>query len=144
MELLVLTPDECMPLRVKVIEKGTKAAKAAKALFETDEAEGALHLGLKEGDDLLAVASVLPERRDGTAEMWRLRGVSVDPEHRLQGHGRKLVNAMLTITAERGGGLWCLCPEPTTDFLLKCGLKAEGEPVKAGRGKRAQVMVAPA
>lgn len=129
MELLVLSPDECYPLRALLLGGEPTLEEAG---FPQDLDEGALHLGFKEKDTMLCVVSILPDRRDGKREMWRMAGPVVDPAHRGQGLGRKLVTAAQTIVSERGGGLWAEAPAAAGPFLEACGMAAAK--AKGGKG----------
>ena len=104
MELLVLTPDDCLPLREELVHPG-EPAEASK--YASDRGEGALHLGFKVDEELLVVASILPERRDGMHEMWRVRGFAATADACERKLDAQLLNAVITIVKERGGGLWC-------------------------------------
>jgi GNAT superfamily N-acetyltransferase len=119
-ELIVVEPAECHGLRDDVLPPSERGA------YPTDEAEGAMHLALKDEGRALAVVSILPERRDEVAALWRLRGLAVSAGHRREGLGAKLVGAVLMIVGERGGGLWCSAPHEVVGFLESCGLTSTG------------------
>jgi len=119
-ELIVVEPAECVSLRDDVLPPSEQGA------YPNDDADGAMHLALKEDEQALAVVSVLPERRDEVAALWRLRGLAVSAEHRREGLGAKLVGAVLMIVGERGGGLWCAAPHDVAGFLEGCGLTSTG------------------
>ena len=131
----MLAPDDCYPLRALLLGGEPTLEEAG---FPQDLDEGALHLGFKEKDTLLCVVSILPDRRDGKREMWRLDGLVVDPGHRGQGLGRKLAVAAQTIVSERGGGLWAEAPTSAGGFLEACGMtaaKAKGKATKSAPGR---------
>ena len=126
MELLVLSPDDCYPLRSQLLRRKPTLEGAG---FAQDLDEGALHLGFKQGKVLLGVVSILPDRRNGVDEMWRMAGLVVTPEQRGEGLGRKLATAAQTVVAERGGGLWAEIPKTAAGFLEACGMT----PAPAGK-----------
>ena len=125
----MLAPDECYPLRALLLGGEPTLEQAG---YAQDLDEGALHLGFKEKQTMLCVVSILPDRRDGKREMWRLAGLVVDPDHRGQGLGRKLVIAAQTIVSERGGGLWAEAPVAAVGFLEACGMTASKVKVRKG------------
>ncbi len=129
-ELVVVEPGECVPLRHALLH-ASEPVEAAR--YGADAGEGAMHLALKDDDAVLAVVSLLPERRGGRGEMWRLRGLAVAPEHQGTGLGSKLVKAVATIAGERGGGLWCEPPAGARGFLEGRGFGAPEGSEGAGR-----------
>lgn len=119
-ELIVVDVAECLSLRDDVLVPAEQGA------YPNDGADGAMHLALKDEEQALAVVSILPERREEVAAMWRLRGLAVSAEHRREGLGAQLVGAVLMIVGERGGGLWCSAPQAVAGFLEGCGLTSAG------------------
>jgi predicted GNAT family N-acyltransferase len=60
---------------------------------------------------------------------WRLRGVATRQELRGRGIGGRLLDAVLTHIAIRGGGLvWCFARVPALRFYQRAGFVTRGEP----------------
>lgn len=124
-ELIVVDAEACRPLREEVLRPG-QPPQAIR--YETDEEPRALHLAAKEDEQVLGVATLLPEGhpRDGR-EVWRLRGMAVRPDQRGKGLGKMLLLALQAVAKQRGGGLWCTARTNVEDFYRHFGFQREGE-----------------
>jgi predicted GNAT family N-acyltransferase len=122
-ELLVVGVDECRPLRERILRPGQPPSAWT---YAQDEAPRAMHFAVKQDGEVLGVASLLPEGRDGGRECWRLRGMAVVPEARGRGFGRTLLGAVQAVTKQRGGGLWCTARTSVEGFYARYEFKREG------------------
>jgi GNAT superfamily N-acetyltransferase len=97
---------------------------AADVHFPQDDAEGAFHLGVHDGPDLVAVASFSP---DGTGG-FQLRGMAVAPEHQGQGLGAALLaEGVERCRAAGGTRLWANARRPVVVYYLQMGMEPKGD-----------------
>lgn len=122
-----ITVDEAAGVRRIVLRPHQPAAAS---VYATDHDDDALHLGVR-GEDggLIAVASsyaeALPERAT-TAR--RIRGMATLAEHRGQGLGVCLVEAVLADARERGAELvWCNARTTAAGFYAGVGFEQYGD-----------------
>jgi GNAT superfamily N-acetyltransferase len=134
-ELIVVQAGECLELREQLLHDRPSGR------YPHDDEPRALHVAAKERDQVLGVASLLPEGhpRDGR-QAWRLRGLVVRPEVRGLGLGRMLLAAIQAVARQRGGGLWCAAPVTEQGFFQRFGFAAEGEPFVGDAGLERQLM----
>ena len=129
-ELILVKSAECLPLRERILRPG-QASSAYN--YAADNDARALHFGLRQGKQLLGVASLLPEARGANSpggagpETWRLRGMAVDSDRRGQGYGRMLLQAVQAVVQQRGGGLWMTARVGVRPFYERYGCQVEGE-----------------
>jgi predicted GNAT family N-acyltransferase len=123
-ELIVVKSEECLPLREEVLRPGQPQDAFR---YETDDEPRALHLAAKEEEELLGIATLLPEGHpnDGR-EVWRLRGMAVRPDQRGKGLGKMLLTALQAVAKQRGGGMWCTARSGVEEFYAHFGFKREG------------------
>lgn len=96
-----------------------------------DDDPASFHLGLDDGEALVAIASFLAEQNalvpGGTP--FRLRGMAVHPGHQGQGLGRKLLHrGMGHLHAKAADVLWCNARNKAKDFYTKAGFTVCGAP----------------
>lgn len=99
--------------------------------FPGDGAPGAAHWAVRNGDRLVAVASLLPERPalGGAPGDWRVRGMATHPELRRRGLGAALIHACVEHAAARGGtALWCHARLAAVPFYRAQEFQELGEP----------------
>jgi len=129
-ELILVTSDDCLPLRERILRPGQAASAYT---YAQDKDSKALHFGLRQGKKLVGVASLLPESRSGTKygapgpETWRLRGMAVETDQRTKGFGRMLLQAIQAVVQQRGGGLWMTARVHVQPFYERFGCRAEGD-----------------
>ena len=114
--IVVLGPEETHPLRRALLRGGDPEATVA---FPGDDDASALHLGWRDGDQLVAVASFLP-REDGV----QIRGMAVEPGRRGEGLG-----AALLAEARRSlaGPFWANARVEVVGFYEAQGMVAVGD-----------------
>jgi len=124
-ELIVVDAEACRPLREEVLRPGQPVEAFS---YETDDESRSMHLAVKDDEEVLGVATLLPEGHpnDGR-EVWRLRGMAVRPDQRGTGLGKMLLLALLAVAKQRGGGVWCTARTSVVDFYEHFGFKREGD-----------------
>jgi GNAT superfamily N-acetyltransferase len=99
-------------------------------VFPEDTRPGAFHLGVRDGDTILAVASFSTEAtpyRPGRSAI-RLRGMAVDGPFQQHGIGRLLVTTVVDrLRAERVDVLWCNARDSARGFYARLGFEVEGD-----------------
>ena len=95
-----------------------------------DTDPSAVHLGLYDGDALLACGNVRPDQApfptDGPA--WRLRGMATAPDRRGQGLGAQVLTGLLEHAAAAGAEVvWCNARTPARTFYERAGLQVWGQ-----------------
>ena len=124
-ELIVVDAETCRPLREEVLRPGQPVEAFT---YATDDAPRAMHLAVKEDEEVLGVATLLPEGHPHEGrEVWRLRGMAVRPDQRGTGLGKMMLLALQAVAKQRGGGLWCTARTSVVGFYEHFGFKREGE-----------------
>ncbi|MGH9224187.1 MAG: GNAT family N-acetyltransferase [Acidimicrobiales bacterium] len=110
------------PLRMAVLRPGQPPDTA---LYAGDDAVASAHFGAFDGDEVVGVASLYAEDRDGgPAPGWRLRGMATAPSHRGLGVGRRILNACVDFAATEGGAeLWCNARLVAERFYQRAGFE---------------------
>lgn len=90
--------------------------------LEGDEQADTVHLAVRDGDRLVAVAAFVPG-----AEGVQLRGMAVDPDVQGQGVGRLLLDsAMERLRAAGVTRLWCNARDTAVPFYERLGWTVTG------------------
>jgi GNAT superfamily N-acetyltransferase len=88
-----------------------------------DELPGTFHLAVMDGDDVVAVATLVPG-----PEGVQLRGMAVDPDRQGQGIGRLLLDAAVERLRSAGvTRLWCNARDVAVPFYERLGWRVTGE-----------------
>ena len=90
--------------------------------FDADDDSRTIHLVMKDGDEIVAIVSLLPEEKERCP--WRLRGMAVKKELRGQGVGQQLLLALLE---QVHNPIWCAVRKKVQDFYLKNGFSIFGD-----------------
>lgn len=126
---------QTLPLRSAVLRPDRPIEQS---IFAGDDDPASLHLGAFAGNALVGVASLYWEPLPSTvmqaatpaigpAQIWRLRGMAVEPALQGQGYGRQLLDACLQQVAERGGSLlWCNARKNVVGFYRAAGFEISG------------------
>ena len=85
-----VTAEDCYGLRESILRTGQPKENWT---FDSDDDPKAIHLAMKDCDDIVAIVSLLPEEKEGY--LWRLRGMAVKEALRGQGVGQQLLVALL-------------------------------------------------
>ena len=114
-----VTAEDCYGLRESILRPGQPKENWT---FESDDDSRTIHLAVKDGDEIVAIVSLLPEEKNDCP--WRLRAMAVLDQFRGQGVGQELLVALL----ERVGvGIWCSARKNVQDFYLNNGFEIFGE-----------------
>jgi GNAT superfamily N-acetyltransferase len=88
------------------------------------EAADAFAAGVREGDELIAVGLIAPDRDSGTAQAWRVRGMCTAPGFRGHGAGAAVLQALLAHAAGAGAqAVWCNARAPARRFYERAGFR---------------------
>jgi GNAT superfamily N-acetyltransferase len=116
--IVELRPDETHPLRLSVLRHDTPTKRVH---FDHDEVPGVVHLGLKVGDDLVAVSTWIPRAFDDDPRpAVQLRGMATDRNRQGAGYGGMLVEAGCTRAAAGGAALvWARARDAALAFYRR-------------------------
>jgi GNAT superfamily N-acetyltransferase len=118
-----LTAEATHPLRLAVLRGDTPTKSVA---FAEDDWPGTFHLGVRDGEALVAISTWIP-RRHHDEPATQLRGMATAPD--LQGRG---VGALLLESGcERAGSVaplvWARARDTALPFYLRHGFVVEGD-----------------
>lgn len=128
-ELVLVDATSVRPLRESVLRPGQPAKNSA---YPEDEDPRALHAAVRieDGGEIVAVGTLLPDARDkddAASEVWRIRGMAVDPDRRRMGFGAQVLKMLQAVVQARGGGVWANVRVPAREFYAAHGFEAHGE-----------------
>lgn len=115
------------PLRGEVLRPGQSPEEL---VFPGDEQPGTLHLAVREGERVVAIASVMREAcpQIPCVKAWRIRGMASAPHVRGRGIGSMLLARCESHARERGGQLlWCNARVGARAFYERGGLRVHGD-----------------
>ena len=116
MNICKITAKDCYLLRESILRPNQPKENWT---FEADDDDRSLHMAVKEGEDIVAIVSILPETYEQCPNHpWRLRGMAVQVGKQGQGIGELLLQAVLN---EFDSGVWCTARKNVQDFYLKNG-----------------------
>lgn len=119
-----LTPEQTHPLRLAVLRFDTPTKEV---VFPEDTWPGALHLGLRVADELVATSSWVPREHDGSPAM-QLRGMATDRSLQGSGLGGVLLEAGCARHAAVGVRLvWANARDSALAFYLRHGFEVVGD-----------------
>jgi len=117
-----VSASDCYGLRESILRPGQPKENWT---FEADDDPRTIHLAMKQGSEIIAIISLLPETNpDCPNHPWRLRGMAVSEEFRGQGVGKQLLDALLEMVDD---GIWCTARKHIQDFYLNNGFEIFGE-----------------
>jgi len=114
-----VTAEDCYGLRESILRTGQPKENWT---FDSDDDPKAIHLAMKDGDEVVAVVSLLPEEKEGCPR--RLRAMAVKESLRGQGTGQQLLVALLATVNEP---IWCTARKNVQEFYLKNGFTIFGD-----------------
>jgi GNAT superfamily N-acetyltransferase len=123
-EIVELTPEETHPLRLAVLRFDTPTKEV---VFPEDTWDGALHLGVRLGGELIATSSWIPREHDGRAAI-QLRGMATAHAAQGTGIGALLLNAGCARYGAAGERLvWARARDAALSFYVRNGFEIEGD-----------------
>jgi len=128
-EVVVLAPEETHDLRRRVLRQHLTGPEAD-VEYPADRLPGTLHLGVRDGGEVVAIATLSREPAPGRPEVpaARLRGMAVDPARQGEGLGAAVVKEALRRLAAAGVELcWANARLRALGFYERLGFTPEGE-----------------
>ena len=125
-EVVALTLEDIMPLRVKVLRKGTPVTHCN---YPEDTYEDVIHLGVKNESTVVGTSSWFrKECPDLVGEAaLQLKGMAVDDSLQGSGIGVQIIAAGLALATERGVSIvWARARDSALGFYLRCGFAEIG------------------
>ena len=124
-----ISSADTLDLRGRVLRGGTDHGG-----FPDDDLAGTFHLGARDGDAIVGVATFVP-RDDG---VWQLRGMAVEPERQGEGIGRAILDEAASRLRRAGAALvWANGRDTAIGFYQRAGWEVVGEgyvlPVQSDR-----------
>jgi GNAT superfamily N-acetyltransferase len=118
-----LTAEETYQLRLAVLRNDTPTNVVT---FAEDESPGTVHLGVRDGDAIVAISSWIPRPyRDEHAV--QLRGMATSPGLQGQGVGALLLEAGCQRAATVAPLVWARARDTALEFYLRHGFSVDGE-----------------
>lgn len=119
--------DDIHDLRVRVLRKGTPVTHAT---YPEDSYDDVVHLAIRRDGIVVATSTWFskecPERPGVPA--LQLKGMAVDDSLQTTGFGRALIDAGVSLTAERKAQLvWARARDTAVGFYEKCGFSVVGD-----------------
>jgi len=101
---------------------------ASELVYPGDDDRESIHLGVVDGESIVAILSMYHMAREGEANGWRIRGMASVPAVRGTGYGRELVE----MARDRAWGIdrseiWCNARESAFGFYEKLGFVVVGD-----------------
>jgi GNAT superfamily N-acetyltransferase len=122
LEVVELRAAETYPLRFAVLRAGTPSDVVT---FDGDEGDGTVHLGVRRGDEIVAVSTWIPNPRDGEPAV-QLRGMATAQDHQGQGLGTLLLEAGCERARAIAPLVWARARDTALDFYLRHGFSVDG------------------
>lgn len=123
-----ITASDTRPLRHAILRPSQPLDAC---VYPGDDDAAAFHLGVREGFELVAVASFYRASAPGSDSAdLRIRGMAVQPEHRGRGHGRRLVDAGPIVAGEQPAApscVWCNARTSAAGYYARLGFTQRGD-----------------
>ena len=117
-----LTAAETYPLRLEVL-RGDTPSKAV--TFAEDDSPGTFHLGIRNGDALVAISTWIP-RPHHDEPATQLRGMAIAPDLQGQGIGALLLESGCELAGSIAPLVWARARDTALPFYLRHGFVVEG------------------
>ena len=125
-EVIALTLEDIMALRVKVLRKDTPVTHCN---YPEDAYEDVVHLGVKNENTVVGTSSWFRKEcpdLDGEAAI-QLKGMAVDDSLQGSGIGVQIIAAGLALATERGVSIvWARARDSALGFYVRCGFTEIG------------------
>jgi predicted GNAT family N-acyltransferase len=118
-----LAAVETHPLRLAVLRADTPTKVVT---FAGDDEPGTVHLGVRDGDAIVAVSTWLPSRY-GDEPAVQLRGMATAEHLQGSGLGSILIEAGCQRAAKAGSIVWARARDTALPFYLRHGFAVDGE-----------------
>ena len=118
-----LTAEETYPLRLEVLRNDTPSRAVT---FAEDELPGTTHLGIRDGDTIVAVSTWVPKPFLGEAAV-QLRGMAIAPHLQGRGLGAILLEAGCARAATVVPLVWARARDTAVPFYVRHGFTIEGD-----------------
>ena len=125
--VVAVSAADVRPLRRRVLRPHQAESEL---VFAGDDAPDTLHAAVREGGEIVGIATITREPMPGSdrKDAWRVRGMATAPEARGKRHGDALLRACLQHARSHGGGLvWCNARTPAAGFYTRHGFEVRGE-----------------
>jgi GNAT superfamily N-acetyltransferase len=125
-EVIALTLEDIMALRVKVLRKDTPVTHCN---YPEDAYEDVVHLGVRHADIVIGTSSWFrKECPDLVGEAaLQLKGMAVDDSLQGSGIGVQIIAAGLALATERGVSIvWARARDSALGFYVRCGFTEIG------------------
>ena len=122
-----LSLAEILPLRVKVLRKGTPATECT---YLEDGFDDAVHLGIVRNGHVVATSTWFSKQCPLVDDLSavQLKGMAVAENLQGEGLGEQLIAAGIDVTKERGASLvWARARDSALGFYAKCDFVAMGD-----------------
>ena len=122
-----IAPEDTHDLRLRVLRSHLPDPDVD---YPADLLPGSFHLGVREGDKVVAAASFSLEPAPGrpSVKAARLRGMAVDASHQRRGLGRAILQAASQRLRSEGVGLcWANARTSALSFYRSEGFREEGD-----------------
>lgn len=121
--LVDLTAEQTYPLRLAVLRSDTPSTVVA---FDQDDWPGTLHLGVRHGDDIVAI-STWTQRPFNNEPAVQLRGMATATHVRGSGVGSLLLESGCQRVAPGAPLVWARARDTALGFYLRHGFSVDGE-----------------
>jgi GNAT superfamily N-acetyltransferase len=125
-EVIALTLEDIMALRVKVLRKDTPVTHCN---YPEDTYEDVIHLGVKNQNTVVGTSSWFRKECPNLAgeSALQLKGMAVDESLQGTGVGVQIIAAGLSLATERGVSvIWARARDSALGFYLRCGFTEIG------------------
>jgi len=122
-EVVELDAAETHPLRLAVLRTGTPSNVVT---FDGDDRPGTVHLGVRDGDTIVAVSTWIPTTYEGEPAV-QLRGMATAEHRRGGGLGALLLEAGCERAATVAPLVWARARDAALDFYRHHGFTVVGD-----------------
>jgi predicted GNAT family N-acyltransferase len=118
-----LAADETHPLRLAVLRGDTPSRSVT---FDEDDWPGTVHLGVRDGDSLVAISTWIPRPYHDEPAV-QLRGMATAPNVQGQGAGALLLESGCMHAASVAPLVWARARDTALEFYLRHGFIVDGD-----------------
>ena len=126
MQLLEITATATHALRRSVLRVGTKTDTV---VFDGDDESTTFHLGIRDGDELIAISTWMARRYPDLPALagYQLRGMAIDPTRRATGVGAALLSGGIDRCRSQAADLvWARARITALGFYERHGFETKG------------------